>query len=264
MTSLPARFATAPLLALLLSFAMAPLESRADTAGSLVPLPDADRAEIEKYLGKGVVGDAVAAAPLGAPDSYLPSAGGQMSFQVIEVGEDPATEVHSVKNAADPTFSPGLDYTVGERGSAYLQKTADGNLLITGQQDLDNKVLSRFSPGEPLIIAGMKPGESRQFPVDVKVADLSDPTDIDHTGSLTITYTYIGAYKITVPAGTYDAALIRWNYKGSVGPADIEETEYRFISPNAGMIAMIENRHISAMLVYSDKTKLGKLLQTGN
>ncbi|MGD9744342.1 MAG: hypothetical protein AB7V53_16990, partial [Dongiaceae bacterium] len=118
--------------------------------------------------------------------------------------------------------------------------------------------------GEPLIIAGMKPGESRQFPVDVKVADLSDPTDIDHTGSLTITYTYIGAYKITVPAGTYDAALIRWNYKGSVGPADIEETEYRFISPNAGMIAMIENRHISAMLVYSDKTKLGKLLQAGN
>lgn len=187
-----------------------------------------------------------------------------MSYRVIEVSEDPSTEVHSVKNTADPTFTPGWQYKVGERGSAFFQKTADGNLLIVGQQDLENKVLSRFTPGEPLIIAGIAPGESRQFPVNVQVSDLSDPTDIDHTGSLDITYTYIGAYNVTVPAGSYTAALIRWNYKGSVGPADIEETEYRFIALKAGMIAMVENRHISAMLVYSDKTKLGKLLQSGN
>ena len=93
------------------------------------------------------------------------------------------------------------------------------------------------------------------------MSDLSDPTEIDHKGSLDITYTYIGAYKVTVPAGSYDAALIRWDYKGSVGPADVEETLYRFIAPGAGMVAMIESRHISAMLIYNDKTKLGKLLE---
>lgn len=233
-------------------------------ADSVVPLPDADRAVIEQYLGKGVVGDAIAAPALADPDSYLPSSGGTMSFSVIEVSEDPSTEIHSVKNTTDPSFSPGWDYKVGERGSAYLQKAADGNLLIVGQQDLDNKVLTRFTPGEPLLIAGLTPGESRQFPVQVQVSDLSDPTDITHTGSLNITYTYIGAYNVTVPAGTYEAALIRWNYKGTVGPADIEETEYRLIALKAGMIAMVENRHISAMLIYSDKTKLGKLLQSGN
>jgi hypothetical protein len=66
---------------------------------------------------------------------------------------------------------------------------------------------------------------------------------------------------VTVPAGSFDAALIRWDYKGSVGPANVKETLYRFIAPRAGMVAMINNRHISAMLIYNDKTKLGKLLE---
>jgi len=239
-------------------------EALADTAGKVIPLPDADRAQLEQYLGKGVVGDAIAASVLAAPETYLPHQGVTMTYSVMEVGKDPSTEAHKVENTADPSFSPGWHYTVGQRGSAYFQKSSDGNLMIVGDQDLDNKVLTRFTPGEPLLIAGLAPGESRTFSVKVAVADLSDPTDINHTGSLDITYTYIGAYSVTVPAGTYSAALIKWDYKGSVGPASIKETEYRFIAPSAGMIAMIETRHISAMLIYSDKTKLGKLLQSSN
>ena len=37
---------------------------------------------------------------------------------------------------------------------------------------------------------------------------------------------------------------------------------YRFIAPHAGMVAMIQSRHIAAMLIYDDKTKLGNLLQS--
>jgi hypothetical protein len=166
-----------------------------------------------------------------------------------------------VEDSTDPMFKPGWRYVADPIGAIFLQPTADGGIVISGEQDLEEEVLSRFTPGQPLIIVGLKPGESRKVSVKVAVSDLDDPTDIDHTGSLDITYTYVGAYKVTVPAGSFDAALIRWVYKGSVGPADIEETLYRFIAPGAGMVAMIDNRHISAMLVYNDKTKLGKLLE---
>jgi hypothetical protein len=94
------------------------------------------------------------------------------------------------------------------------------------------------------------------------VSDLGKPKNITHKGSLAITYTYIGAYKVKVPAGSFDAVLIKWDYRGSVGPADVEQTDYRFIALHAGMVAMIQSRHISAMLIYNDKTKLGKLLQS--
>ena len=65
---------------------------------------------------------------------------------------------------------------------------------------------------------------------------------------------------MTVPAGTYDAALVKWSYSGKIGPANIKDSQYRFLAPNVGMVAMIQIRSISALLVYNDHSKRGKLL----
>lgn len=230
----------------------------ADTA---MPLPDSDRAQLEQYLGTGVVGDALPSPALMGPEAYLPAKGVALSYRVIEVGKDPSTETHKYGDATEAPFAPGWHLTRDPLGAAYLQKTSDGGVAIVAQQDLANKVLSRFTPGEPMVVGGLRPGESRQFTVKVEVSDLSDLTDIEHTGSLDITYSYIGTYAVTVPAGKFNAALIRWDYKGKVGPAHIEETQYRLLAEKAGMVAMVEVRSIHAMLVYGDHTKLGKLLE---
>jgi hypothetical protein len=234
---------------------------RGALADAAVPLPSAARAELDKYLGAGVVGDPVPAGALLPADQYMPATGSVMTYRVLERAKKPRRETHKVEEATDPTFAPGWRYARDPIGAIFMQATTNGGIVIRGEEDLEEKVLSRFTPGQPLIIAGLKPGESRRVTVKVEVSDLADPTVIDHKGSLDIAYTYVGVYKVTVPAGSYDAVLIRWDYKGSVGPADIEETLYRFFAPGAGMVAMIENRHISAMLIYNDKTKLGKLLE---
>ncbi|MGH6880219.1 MAG: hypothetical protein ACREFM_04820 [Hypericibacter sp.] len=236
--------------------------SSAGAADSTFPLPSDDRAQIEKYLGTGVIGEPIAAKPLMAADQYLPPGNKVTSYQVRESSGKTRTENHKVEATTDPMFAPGWRYSAEPVGAFFLQKTADGGVVILGSQDLEEKVLSRYTPGEPLIVTGLAPGQSRKVTVKVAVSDLSDPTDVNHTGSLDVTYSYIGAYKVTVPAGSYDAVLIKWDYKGSVGPASIKLTEYRFIAPGAGMVAMVESRQISAMLIYNDKTKLGKLMQT--
>ena len=160
-----------------------------------------------------------------------------------------------------PRLRPGWHYSVEKAGAAFFQKASDGSLHTIAEQDLGNKVLSRFAPGEPMIIPGLKPGESRKSTLQVSVYDLSDLDTVTHSGSLDVTYTYIGAYRVTVPAGTYDAVLIRWTYDGKIGPASIKDTQHRFIAPGAGMIAMAQIRSISAMLIYNDHTKHGKVLQ---
>jgi hypothetical protein len=233
----------------------------ASKADSTIPLPGEDRAQIEKYLGTGVIGEPIAAAALMTADQYLPPKGTVTSYRVRDSNGKTRTENHKVEETADPMFAPGWRYAAEPVGAFFLQKTADGGATILGEQDLEQKVLSRFTPGEPLMVAGLAPGQSRKVTVQVAVSNLSNPTKVNHTGSLDITYTYIGAYKVTVPAGTYDTVLIKWDYKGSVGPASVKLTEYRFIAPGAGMIAMVESRHISAMLIYNDKTRLGKLMQ---
>ena len=87
---------------------------------------------------------------------------------------------------------------------------------------------------------------------------------VSHSGSLGLTYSYIGAYKVTVPAGTYDAALIKWTYNGSVGPANIEDTQYRFLAEDVGVVASVDKKDISAMLIYNDHSKYGKVLVSRN
>jgi hypothetical protein len=249
-------FAGAGLIAILLA-----VGQPARAADPVVPLPDDERAQLEKYLGKGVVGEALPSGPLMGAAGYLPAKGATLSYRVLEEDEDPRTETHKVKDTTEAPFAPGWHYAAEPIGDAYMRQTSDGGVEIIAQSDLSNKVMSRFTPGEPIIVTGLRPGENRKSTVKVEVSDLSDLSDIDHTGSLDVTYTYIGTYKVTVPAGTYDAQLIRWDYKGEVGPADVEESEYRLIAPKAGMVAMIEVRSISAMLIYSDHTKLGKLLE---
>jgi hypothetical protein len=253
------RTALAAIALAVMSLPLPPRIAVADASGSVIPLPSTDQQEIEKLLGKGVVGEAQPATPLGSPDSYLPPKGSSMSYHVIEKGKT-KTEAHKLEDTTDASLAPGLRYSVEKAGAAFFQKASDGSLHTIAEQDLGNNVLSRFAPGEPLIIPGLKPGESRKSTLQVSVYDLSDLKKVTHSGSLDVTYTYIGAYRVTVPAGTYDAALIRWDYTGEIGPADIKDSQYRFIAPAAGMVAMVQVRSISAMLIYNDHTKQAKQL----
>ncbi|MEZ5832627.1 MAG: hypothetical protein R3D05_15745 [Dongiaceae bacterium] len=245
---------------LMISAGTAISPSLADVAGTVVPLPATDQEEIEKLIGKGIIGAPQPAMPLGSPESYLPPKGNSMTYQVVEKDKK-TVETHKLEDTVDSSLAPGWRYSVENVGAEFFQKASDGTLHTIAEQDLGNKVLSRFSPGEPLIIPGLKPGESRKSTLQVAVYDLSDLKKVSHSGSLDVTYTYIGAYRVTAPAGTYDAALIRWDYSGKIGPADIKDSQYRFIASGAGMVAMAQIRSISAMLIYNDHTKQGKVLE---
>src|SRR5262249_32628743 len=143
----------------------------------------------------------------------------------------------------------------------YFQKDPAGNICTIAEKDLDKGVLSRFTPGDPFIVPGLMPSESIKSKHKVEVFDLSNLKKASYSGSLDVTYTYVGTYRVTVPSGTYDAALIRWDYNGDVGPATIKDSQYRFLAIGAGEVAMIQIRSISALLIYSDHTKRGKLLE---
>ena len=142
----------------------------------------------------------------------------------------------------------------------FIKETDDGSLTFVSEEDTDQGVISRYEPAEPGLLAGLAPGDSKAFRVAVKVYDLSSPQDVAHEGTLDVTYSYLGAYKINTPAGSYDAALIKWTYQGKVGPAKVDDTQYRFFADNVGMVASVDKLDVSAFLVYQDHTKFGKLL----
>ena len=232
----------------------------AQSAGPVIPLSDSDRVQLDALLGQGVVGEALPSAPLKSPESYLPRAGRTLTYHVVMQGEKPTIETHEITETTDPAFKPGWRYSVGDTSEMYIQKDATGGALTIAEKDLDKKVLSRFIPGDPLILTGLRPGQSATSTRTVDVYDLSDLNTVSHSGSLDVTCSHLGAFRVTVPAGTFDSVLVKWSYSGKVGPATIRDSQYRFLVPNVGMVAMIQIRSISALLVYNDHTKRGKLL----
>ena len=231
-------------------------------AGPVIPLSDADRAQLDTLLGKGVVGEALPSAPLGSVDVYMPPQGQTATYRVVTQGEKKAaSETHQSVETTEAAFKPGWHYTIAGVAESYFQKDASGKVFTVAEKDFDNKVLSRFAPGDPLILPGLQPGQSAKSSLKVNVYDLGDPKKVSHSGSLDVIYSYLGTYRVTVPAGSYDAALVKWSYSGKIGPANIKDSQYRFLAPGAGMVAMIQIRSISAMLIYNDHTKRGKLLE---
>src|SRR4029453_3561175 len=99
---------------------------RAGAADAVIPLPSAVKAQLDKYLGPGVVGEPVAAPPLLAAGDYLPRNASTLTYRVLEKDEDPRTEIHKVEDTTDPRFAPGWRYVADPLGPLYLRKATQG------------------------------------------------------------------------------------------------------------------------------------------
>jgi hypothetical protein len=226
-----------------------------------IALPDADRTALEQLLGKDVIGAAVEGKPLTPAD--IPLQEGSWTYKVVGGKNKGGTETDALSQLKRDPSGASWKIATGAKDLAFIQRTDASDTAILSEQDTDQGVITRFSPAEPILINGMKPGDSKKLTIAVKVYDLSSPDEVSHTGSLNLTYRYVGAYKVTVPAGSYDAALLKWDYDGSVGPASVKDTQYRFVAKDVGIVASIDKKKISAVLFYHDNSNTGKVLVKG-
>jgi hypothetical protein len=232
----------------------------APTAGDTIPLPGADKKVLEQYLGRGVVGDAVEAKVIGDPAKLYGLAAGTRTYKLTSGKEKGSTEAHVLVELKRD--KPGSSWTEkwGTDSALGLHRDDDGSIHLVTHNEHADGVITHYAPTEPMVIKGMKPGESRKSTSKLKVYDLSHPDHLTHKGQLDLTLTYVGAYRVTVPAGSYDAVLLKWQYTGKVGPAKVNDLQYRLLADGVGTVAEVEKKKVSAMLVYSSQSKSGKVL----
>lgn len=217
-----------------------------------------ERALLDELLGPGVIGEEVAGSTL--TPSFAPLESGTWTYRIVGGEEAGKSEQHVITPADGDASGADWKYAIPGKGSLLIEQTDDGSLLFLSQEDTEQEVISRYDPPEPGLLAGLAPGDSKEVSIDVKVSELSDPDDAAHEGKLDVTYSNLGAYRVTTPAGSYDAALVRWTYQGKVGPAKVDDTQYRFFADQVGMLASVDKLDISALLVYKKHAKFGKLL----
>ena len=228
--------------------------------GVVIPLPVSDQQALAKYLGPGVVGAALPSDPIADATTYFPLSDQVFVFQVTSGSSSGAVQNLGLKQSQRPTGSPAWRYQLTPSLAAFINSTPGGDLLMPAVADSDKGVVVVTYPANPFVLKALKPGESRSFSQTVVVNYLDDPTKKDWGGSLNATYTYVGTYQVTVPAGSFKSILIRFAYTGKVGPADVTYTAYYLFAPGTGLVATVNLEDVSAFWIFHIDTTTGRIL----
>ena len=244
-----------------LAVALILLMSVAEAAKSatVMPLVTADVKAIEASLGYGTLGEPQPTGPIDDPSRWFPLKSGTQIYRIAQGSQAGAEQTLQLLKAATDNKAP-WDYRIGEEEVAFLRSQTDGSLVIDGVEDRQAESLTRYDPPEPFLIKGLAPGEQRQTRMSVKVFAANDPNHLTHEGNLVMTFRHLGTHRLTVPAGTFDVVVTKSTFSGRVGPAQLEDTQYRFFAPSVGLVASIENRQVSAFVVYQTDTMNAKVL----
>lgn len=246
--------ATAALLAL------AAVEAAA-AGGDALPLPADDAAEITRLLGPNVVGRALPSQPIEDPSIYFPLTERSAVYEVRSGSNKGKRQTLRTLKGKRPGGNDAWRFELSPSLAAFVSQ-ATGDLVMPAVSDTDEGVIIVTTPPNPFVLNGMKPGETRHYSQQIRVNYLDDPNDTRYSGSLEGTYTYVGTYEVTVPAGTYPALLLRQYYAGKIGPAHTEDTAYYFFAPRVGVVAMISQEDVEAFWIIHIDTSTGKVLGT--
>jgi hypothetical protein len=228
----------------------------------VLPLPPEDQQMIAVQLGP-IVGRALPSTPIEDVSTYFPLQE-KVSIYQVTVGRDMGKkQTLGLAKVRRPNGEFGWRFQFSPSLAGFIRQTPEGDLIMPAVGDTGDGVVVVTTPASPFVVKGMKPGETRYYIQQVVVYALDEPADQEYSGSLNGSYTYLGAYQVIVPAGTYGAALFRLKCEGKVGPARTHDTAYYFFAPGKGMVAMISQEDATAFWIIHIDTTSGEVL-TGN
>lgn len=230
----------------------------AKSAGTVIPLPDEDRKALS-LLGDGVMGKALPAEPLSDFTKTLGLGPGEWKFQITSGDDKGKTQVETYTNLGKDGSKERWRRTIGKEYWEFFETNPGSALVKTAETDLEFGYQSGFDP--PFVVhPAIPPGESVTSESKLEVSTQKNPKDIKYTGTAKAKLTYVGAYEVHTPAGSFPSMLIRTDYEIHVGPAKVSDVSYMLFSEGVGKVAEIEALRVSAVLVYHSDTKVGKVL----
>jgi hypothetical protein len=230
--------------------------------GVVLPLPAQDQQNITAQLGPGVVGAPLPSSPINDPSAYFPLEEKSQQFQVVGGPHAGTVQTLGLWKARRPGGKKAWRFQMTPSLAGFMRETEQGDIIMAALTDSGEGVVVITTPANPFVPKGMQPGETRTYTQQVSVNYLDDPSDQRYSGSINGTYTYLGTYQVTVPAGTFPAVLFRVNCEGKVGPARTHNTGYNFFAPGVGMVAMILEEDVTAFWLFNIDSTTGKVLMS--
>jgi len=235
-------------------------ETDTQEQGKIIPLP-LEVAKNLELLGEGVVGKAVPAPDFHDADKMLNIGPGVWKYKIVAGGKDGALQRTETYSEIEPyKGNRSWKRTLGEQYIEYIHLDADGNFVKHSEDAPGLGYTTDFTPGITVPI-DLKPGETQTHKSTLRAFKTGERDEEGgYSGKATMEITYVGAYEVTTPAGTWPAMLVETAFTIKIGPADVSDKTYVFVAPGIGRVAEVEVTNISAILVYHAHSKIAKVL----
>jgi hypothetical protein len=222
--------------------------------------------ELNEILGEGVVeptqaGALDASRPLGDPLIRARWEPGEWTYRITS-GARRGTTISETLAPIDTTGN-GKTWrrTIGEEYTLYVSQAADGSLVVPSEIAHAHKALVRFDPPLAYLMAELEPGATRVFDGRMEVYRARHPDSKLYSGRIRATTALAGSYRVKTPAGTFDATLVRTDYKIDIfALVSVTDTLYTFYAEGIGKVAEAGRQRMSAMGLLDTNTQIGKVL----
>ena len=234
---------------------------RPERSSAQVASPSLTGVELIQILGDGVVGNAESARRLSDFERLARWQTGEWRYRITSGARRGETEVESLAPVSVTARGETWKRTIGQEATLYLREVGGGSLVLPSQITHPHRGLVYFEPPLIYLIAGLDPGESRVFDGRMDVYSLDSPGVKWYTGRIHATTVYTGVYRVSTPAGTFRASLIKTEYQIDIfAVVSVRDTLYTFYAEGIGKVAEAEHRRIAAMGLFNSDTKIGKVL----
>ena len=236
-----------------------PFRAECEPSAASRPLPAAARKALAP-LGDGVVGEALPAAPITDPSRLRHLQPGVWTYRILEGAGKGGIETLRVEVEGKGASGEAVELVYGSGEVQHLRVTHDHEVEKLSQLDADSARLIVYRPGL-VLESRMRVGESKRVETDLTTRREASSDKVEYTGQLDYTITYVGAYRVTAPAGGFDARLLRHEYEMTVGPATAQYWSYGFYSDDVGLVAEVSEEKIRALFVYRRSNRQARVLE---
>ena len=236
------------------------LSTQAWAGDTILPLPPADQKILVEQLGADVVGEPLPSRPIDDPNIFLSFAHKPVTYRFTSGRNKGKSQTLLPTKVERPGGKFVWRVQLAPSLIGFLRQMPNGDIVMPAVEDTGAEALVVSTPDNLFISAGMKPGETRRFVQEVSVRYLDNIDDERWSGKLRTDFTYVGTYRTKVPAGSFDAVLLRTTVDGRVGPAHTHATSYSLFAPGEGLVAMILQQRVTAFWIYNVNGVGGKVL----
>lgn len=245
---------------LVLLFLIVPVSPVQAIENALPVFTTDDRRAIEQGFRGGVRYHPIAGEVIEEPQALLAPDEAPNVYRLIPESGSESEETHRFAAIGETGGNFMFQYHLNAAESQLFGLSAAQGIVIIGAIDRKEGVKTEFTPPKPLLPKGLAPGGSVSEISKVRVLDLAHPDKVRHSGELNIMLTHLGSFHLVVPAGEYDAVLVRLEGRGKIGPAEMIHRQYYFFAEDTGLLAFLESRKISAFGLYEKSERQALVL----